>query len=263
MTQDTRSSEPVRGITDPASAAPSYQLLAEVAHDVRSPLTSILFLVEALRAGHSGRVNERQRRQLSLIYTATFALNNLVDDLTELAQGGGLSLLEREPIRFSLRRVCDTVCDLVLPIVEARGVALGVDHRAADSRIGHPAALTRVLLNLVSNALRVTTRGSVTIATGERGGDEVGISVTDTGPGISAEAMVSLFQPLESRGPERRGISTSGLGLAISRRIVREMGGTIDVESTVGVGPRFHFTLPLPRAPAECEAENPGPEEPR
>ena len=263
MTQDTGLSEPARGITEPASAAQSLQLLAEVAHDVRSPLTSILFLVEALRAGHSGRVNERQRRQLALIYTATFALNNLVDDLTELAQGGGLSLLEREPICFSLGRVCETVCDLVLPVVEERGVELRVDHRVADARMGHPAALTRVLLNLVTNALRVTTRGSVTIATAERGGDDIGISVADTGPGISADAMTSLFQPLESRGRERRGISTSGLGLAISRRIVREMGGTIDVESTVGVGSRFHVTLPLPRAPAECEAENPGPEEPR
>ena len=240
-----------------ADAAPrpgprALRLLAEVAHDIRSPLTSILFLVEAMHNGQTGPVTPEQERHLALIYTATFELNMLVNDLTELAEGGGHDLLKRERICFSVDDVLHSVRDLVQPIAEERRLELRFERDASDLRFGHPAALTRVLLNLVTNALRATSRGSVTIRVVERPRACVEWSVTDTGPGLPQEALERLFHPFAARGRRRRGVSSSGLGLAICRRLVNAMGTDLAVETAAGEGTRFFFELRLPRASSEC-----------
>lgn len=222
-------------------------LLAEVAHDIRSPLTSILFLVESMRGGQSGPITAQQRHHLGLIYTATFELNTLVNDLTELAHAGGRSLPRHAPAQFALSDVLASVRDLVLPIAEQRQLELRVEQDAADLRLGHPAAITRVLLNLATNALRVTAQGGVTLCAHDEEDDRVELAVQDTGPGIAAAAMTSLFQPFTQHGRGRRGVSGAGLGLTICRRVVRELGGELAVESTLGEGSRFHFRLRLPR----------------
>ena len=252
---------------DRAHAPPgALRLLAEVAHDIRSPLTSILFLVESMHAGHAGPVTREQAHQLALVYTTTFQLNMLVNDLTELAYGSGLHLLRRERVRFAISDVLGSVRDLVQPMVEDRRLELRVENGASEWHLGHPAALTRVLLNLCTNALRVTQHGHVAIGVCERPRACVEFSVSDTGPGIAPEAMARLFEPFTTRGRQRRGLSSAGLGLAISRRLVNAMGSELVVSSTVGVGTRFHFELRLPRARAgvemrACDEGNDGYEE--
>ena len=227
-------------------AAPhaALDLVAGVAHDLRSPLTSILYLVESMQNSHCGGLPALLRRQLTLVYGATYQLSMLVNDLTELAHDGGLSLMEREPIPFSLSAMVTSVFDLVRPMAEERQIALRFVSKVTDRRLGHPAALTRVLLNLVSNALRVTMAGYVKIRLAARGADHVAFSVKDTGPGIAPEAMATLFEPFPKDA--RRGISSSGLGLTICRALVQAMGGELTVNSRPGAGASFQFAIALP-----------------
>jgi signal transduction histidine kinase len=236
-----------------ASVPPrALRLLAEVAHDIRSPLTSILFLVERMHTGQAGPITPEQERHLALVYTATFELNMLVNDLTELAHRGGPGLLRRERVCFSIDDMLRSVRDLVQPVAEERRLELRIEKSASDLRFGHPEALTRVLLNLVTNAFRVTALGSVTIQARDRPAACVEFSVRDAGPGLSAERMTGLFEPFATVGRKRRGVSSAGLGLAICRRLVHAMGGELAVESEVGVGTRFFFQLRLPRARTDC-----------
>lgn len=243
----------LRSIGGDSSVPPrSLRLLAEVAHDIRSPLTSILFLVERMHTGQTGPITPEQERQLALIYTSTFELNMLVNDLTELAYRGGPGLLRRERVCFSIDDMLGSVRDLVQPVAEERRLELCIKRSATDLRFGHPEALTRVLLNLVTNAFRVTTGGFVSIQADDRPRACVEFSVRDAGPGLSSEAMTRIFEPFTTLGRRRRGVSSAGLGLAICRRLVRAMGGELTVESTIGVGSRFFFQLRLPRARTDC-----------
>jgi signal transduction histidine kinase len=240
-------------VNRPDAPPRALRLLAEVAHDIRSPLTSILYLVEGMHSGQAGPVTPEQERHLALIYTATFQLNMLVNDLTELAHGG-LDLLRRDRICFSLDDVLNSVHGLVRPVAEERQLELRVEKSASDLRFGNPAALTRVLLNLVSNALRVTSSGSVSIEIRERPRACIEVSVRDTGPGLSEDALKRLFEPFTTHGRKRRGLSSAGLGLSICRRLVRGMGSELMVESSPATGTRFFFAVRLPRARATAGA---------
>lgn len=234
----------VLGVTAPEG----FELIVEVAHDLRSPLTSILFLSETLRRGQTGDVSDAQRRQLGLIYSAALGMVSLASDLMELAQGGD-RLVEPTPAPLAVSEVFESVCDIVRPLAEEKHIALRVLPPPDDHRIGHAAALSRVLLNLVTNALRYTEDGFVEITARPRGMAHVEFSVRDSGPGIGAEARATLFEPFHPRGGgDRYGFSGSGLGLAISRRLVRAMGGELDLETSAGWGTRFFFELELPPA---------------
>jgi signal transduction histidine kinase len=197
-------------------------------------------------------VTEQQERHLALIYTATFQLNMLVNDLTELAHHGGDERLHTQRVCFSVEDALGSVRDLVQPIAEQRQLELRIVQNASDLRFGYPEALTRVLLNLVTNALRVTASGFVAIEARDVAKASVEFAVVDSGPGLSASELNRLFQPFAVAGRERRGISSSGLGLSICRRLVGAMGGELSVSSTVGAGSRFSFALRLPRARTDC-----------
>jgi signal transduction histidine kinase len=234
----------VLGVTAPEG----FELIVEVAHDLRSPLTSILFLSETLRRGQTGDVSELQRRQLGLIYSAALGMVSLASDLMELAQGGD-RLVEPTPAPLAVSEVFESVCDIVRPLAEEKHIALRVLPPPADHRIGHAAALSRVLLNLVTNALRYTEDGFVEITARPQGMTHVEFSVRDSGPGIGPEARDTLFEPFHRRGGgDRYGFSGSGLGLAISRRLVHAMGGELEFETSPGWGTRFFFELELPPA---------------
>lgn len=232
------------GVTAPEG----FELIVEVAHDLRSPLTSILFLSETLRRGQSGEVTELQRRQLGLIYSAALGMVSLASDLMELAQGGD-RLVEPMPAPLAVSELFESVCDIVRPLAEEKQIALRVLPPPGDQRIGHSAALSRVLLNLVSNALRYTENGFVEITARARGLAHLEFSVRDSGPGINQEARSTLFEPFRRRGAgDRYGFSGAGLGLAITRRLVRAMGSDLHYETSSGWGTRFYFELELPPA---------------
>ena len=222
------------------------ELLVEVIHDLRSPLTSILFLAETLQRGQSGDINPIQHRQLGLIYSAALGLSTVVSDAIELARGGD-ELADREVIPFSITELFESVQGIVRPLAEEKGLSLRFRGPEVDRRLGHPVALSRVLLNLTTNSIKFTEQGFVEIACEDRPAGRAMFSVQDTGPGVNPEALSSLFQPFR-RAPGRAGycFSGTGLGLAICRKLVEAQGSTLRLETRPGWGTRFFFEIELP-----------------
>jgi signal transduction histidine kinase len=231
--------------TDRLSGPDGLELVVEVAHDLRSPLTSILFLAETLQRGRSGPVTPLQERQLGLIYSAAFGLSSVASDVIELARGGD-RLIDLEPLPFSVGDILESVRDIVLPIAEEKGLEMRIAPPAMAARVGHPVALSRVLLNLTTNALKFTDQGYVEVGAVEHGRDGLEFMVRDTGRGIPPASMAMLFEPFRRRQKDRDyAFSGSGLGLSICRKLVEAMGGELQVETGAG-GTRFFFTLRLP-----------------
>ena len=189
-----------------------------------------------------------QERQLGLIYSAAFGLSSVASDVIELARGGD-RLVDLDPIPFSVTDILESVRDIVQPIAEEKCLAVQLTTPEADFRIGHPVALSRVLLNLTTNALKFTAEGFVEVTARETGARAVEFSVRDTGRGIPPQSMATLFEPFRRRQkPGEYAFSGSGLGLSICRKLVEAMGSTLEVETAPGFGTRFHFVLDLPLA---------------
>ncbi len=226
----------------------AMQLIVEVAHDMRSPLGSILFLAERLRAMQSGPLTAIQERQIGLIYSAAFGLSTLAGDVIELARGGE-GLLHQEPIPFSVANLMESVGAIVQPIAEEKGLVVRLVPPPADGRIGQPVVLNRVLLNLTTNALKFTTEGGVEVAATQRSRTRLEFSVQDTGRGIPEQVMETLFDAFRRRPkPGEYTFSSAGLGLAICQKLVASLGAELAVD-TSGKGTRFHFEVDLPIAP--------------
>ncbi|HET7274654.1 MAG TPA: HAMP domain-containing sensor histidine kinase [Longimicrobiaceae bacterium] len=226
------------------------ELMVELAHDLRSPLTSILFLSETLRNGHSGSLNDLQHRQLGIIYSAALTLVSMAGDVIELARGGK-SLIEEGPSPFSIGHTFDAICDLVRPMVEEKEIVLHRRGPENDEWLGYPLALSRVLLNLTTNAIKFTEKGFVELEARQLGDGRIEFSVRDSGNGIDKATREHLFEPFRTNiARDRVGFSGAGLGLSICRRLVTGMGGHLELETSAGWGTRFYFTLevePVPR----------------
>jgi signal transduction histidine kinase len=235
-----------RDFTDRLGGPAGLELVVEVAHDLRSPLTSILFLAETLQRGQSGRVNELQHRQLGLIYSAALGLGTLASNVMELARGG-TRLADDEPAPFSVVDVMESVADIVRPMAEEKGLAIRLLPPVADHRLGPAQALSRVLLNLTTNALKFTEEGLVEIVAKELDEEQVEFSVRDTGRGVNPGAVHTLFMPFRP-GPDasRMAFSGTGLGLALCQKLVRAMGSELRYETRPDWGTRFFFALVLP-----------------
>ncbi len=233
------------------SGPDGLDLVVEVAHDLRSPLTSVLFLAETLGRAQSGEVNDLQRRQLRLIYSAALGLSTMASDVIELARGGD-QLVEKDLAPFSVHEILESVADMVRPIAEEKGLVVRCEPPPSDHRMGRPMALSRVLLNLTTNALKFTDEGFVEIVTRATGMRRIEFSVRDTGHGITEEALANLYQPFRrTRGRAGRSgfyFSGTGLGLAMCRKLVEAMGATLEFETRSGWGTRFSFELDLPPA---------------
>jgi len=232
------------------SGPDGLNIVVEVAHDIRSPLTSIRCLAETLERGQSGPVTDVQRKQLRLIYSAALGLTSMASDVIEMARRGD-QLVDGDPVPFSVAETLEAVVDMARPIAEEKGLSLRFSAPAGDQRLGRPIALSRVLLNLVTNALKFTDEGSVEIATRVIAPSRLEFSVKDTGRGISDDALATLYQPFR-RASGRSGrsgyfFSGTGLGLAMCRKLLGAMDTELQFESTADVGTRFYFDLELPR----------------
>ena len=228
------------------SGSDALPLVVEVAHDMRSPLASILFLAERLRSSQSGPLTQIQERQLGLIYSAAFGLSALAGDVIELARGDWL--IDQKPIPFSVADILRSVGAIVQPIAEEKGLTVRLEPPEADSRVGYPAALNRVLLNLTTNALKFTAEGSVEVTARPKSRTRLEFAVQDTGRGIPPAVMATLFDAFRRR--QRPGdftFSSAGLGLAICRKLVASMEGELGVDTSES-GTRFFFELDLPLA---------------
>jgi len=213
-----------------------------IAHDIRSPLCSILLLVDALRRAERNSSNPIRDRQLGLIYGAAFGLSTTVSNLIGAARGDGL--VQGLPMPFSVSETMHSVSAIVQPMCEEKGIPLGMEFPVNDVRMGHAAGIQQSLLNLASNALRYTDAGSVAMGCSELSPDRVEFWVEDTGPGVPDEVLERLCYGFPPEGVKLR-FSSAGLGLAIVRTLVEAMGGTLQVD-TGNEGTRFSFVLALP-----------------
>ena len=216
-------------------------LITAVSHDLRTPLASIRAMVEAI---DEGVVDDGQtlRRYTSEMRRSVDQLVSLVDDLFELVQVEA-GALEHERGRAPLKDVVGTALAMVEPDAERKRVWLLSDLGVAGDVACSP-RMTRVLQNLLVNAVRHTPAdGSVRIQA-RRDDRCVEVSVEDTGEGIEPAHLDRVFEPFYRADPARSG-GGAGLGLALARRIVEALGGRINVESRPAEGSRFAVTIPL------------------
>ncbi len=228
-------------LTDPDG----FELLVEVAHDLRSPLTSITFMAETLRAGYSGELTDLQKDQLSLIWSAAFGMMSVFSDLMDLAKERA-NTLDDSPGPFSISGVFEELKQMVEPMVVVKGIDLRFTQSLHERVTGYRMALFRVLLNLTTNAIKFTEDGFVEVSARTLDRDRVEFSVRDTGRAISPQAAETLFEPFK-KASDRRGyfFSGSGLGLSIARRYLRSMNSELFYETKPDWGTRFHFEVQL------------------
>jgi len=225
-------------------------LVVELAHDLRSPLTSILFLAEALQQGQGGTVTPEQSRQLGLIYSAALCLCATASDVLELTRGGN-RLVDRAPGPFSVAETFASVRSMIQPIAEEKALALRLVHPVPEWRVGHARALSRVLLNLATNAVKFTDTGFVELAARPIDSRRLEFSVRDTGVGIDPLVLRGSHQAVRAApAGGRHQFSSSGLGLAICRKLVKAMGAELEVETRPDWGTRFYFEVECPPASA-------------
>lgn len=226
--------------------------LAAMSHELRTPLNGVLGFAQILQRDKP--LTERQQRGLRVIQESGQRLLALINDILDLASIDA-SRLELMPAEIHLPDLLHAVCDIVRPKAQEKGL-----HFRHEAGPGLPIAvfadnkrLRQVLLNLLSNAVKFTDRGEVGLHVGVVGPPRGGIvrlrfEVRDSGIGMSRAQLDRLFEPFEAAGGADRREGGSGLGLALSRRLVRLMGGDIDVRSEPGRGSVFSFEVELPLA---------------
>ena len=229
------------------SGQDAQQLVVEMAHDMRSPLGSILILAERLRYGSGGTLTPIQERQLGLVYSAAFGLSALAGDVIELARGG-TTLMDQPAMPFLVSDVLQSIMDILRPMAEEKRLVVRCVGPEADLRVGYQAALNRVLLNLATNAIKFTNVGSVDVVCKQLDRSRVEFSVKDTGRGIPPHVMSNLFEAFRQRQiTGDYAFSSAGLGLSICKKLIAAMGGELGVETELEKGTRFHFVLDLPQ----------------
>ena len=225
--------------------------LAALSHELRTPLNAILGFTDVLLAEVDGPLSAEAQENLLIVRNSGHHLRALIDDILDLSalESGELSLAPREIDVFA---IAEEVVKELAVTAKAKGVELTLDGEPTIAWVD-PKRVRQILSNVLSNAVKFTNEGSVTLDIfGEPSWAR--ICVTDTGPGIATEHQSAIFDDYKQVGDRRmRGFGT-GLGLAITRRLVAMHRGSIELESSVGVGSSFTIFLPtaaLDAAPAE------------
>ena len=229
------------------------EFLATMSHEIRTPLNGVLGMAELLQGTP---LNAQQQRFASMILGSGRALLGTINDILDFSKIEA-GRLELEVVPFNLRELIEETAALLAERAHQKGLELVVDMPMAlpSKLLGDPVRLRQVLVNLVGNAIKFTAHGEVVIRLRllEEDADAVRLQgeVIDTGMGIAPAAQAKIFDSFtQADGSTSRRFGGTGLGLAICRQLVQLMGGELGVESTVGVGSRFWFTLTLLRPEA-------------
>jgi signal transduction histidine kinase len=239
--------------------AAKTEFLATTSHEIRTPLNGILGMTQVMLA--DARIGGTTRDRLGVVHSAGVTMRTLVDDILDVAkmETGNLTV---EEAPFDLRAMLGESTRLWQDQAEAKGIAFHRDIADCPGMIvGDAARLRQIVFNLMSNALKFTTAGSVTLHAAAVGDDRLRIVVADTGIGIPVETRDAIFESFRQADTSTtRRFGGTGLGLAICRNLARAMGGDVTVSSVMGEGSRFIVELPLVRAeaPAASAVATPG-----
>ncbi|THD71915.1 ATP-binding protein [Phenylobacterium sp.] len=224
-----------------AASRAKSEFLATMSHEIRTPLNSVLGMAQAM---HRGDLSDSQRVHLRMISTSGESLLTLLNDLLDLSKidAGKVELedgvVDTETLAAGL--------DAFAPLLQDKDVIFSVTvwPEAAGGWSGDPTRVRQVLHNLVSNAVKFTDRGAISVDI-SYDGEALVLAVEDTGVGISSARLSHIFEPfVQADASTTRRYGGSGLGLAICRDLVTLMGGTIDLSSAEGVGSKFTVRLP-------------------
>ena len=220
------------------------QFLANMSHELRTPLNGVLGYAQILQQIHG--VTDEQKQYLRSIQRCGDHLLTLINDVLDLAriESGQLE------VHFG---TCDLpsllldVRDVVVPkaIEKSLGFSFDLSPNAPQLIITDPQKLRQVLVNLLANAIKFTESGFVMLRINKSNDDEIQFQVVDSGCGIPADQLNRIFEPFKQLDQHKNTTGGSGLGLTISRRLISALGGTLDVESTVGKGSCFSVKIPL------------------
>lgn len=243
ITERRRADDALRAAKDEAERAnrAKSEFLSRMSHELRTPLNSILGFAQLLELDE---LSGEQAEAVSHILKGGRHLLELINEVLDISRiEAGTIALSLEPV--ALDTMIEECLELVRPQAQARSIELIND----DGRRRHVQAdrqrLRQVMLNLLSNAVKFNHDGGTLTVACEHEDDFVRILVTDTGPGIRADRLDRLFTPFDRLDADASGVQGTGLGLALSLRLVEAMHGTIEVDTEPGLGSTFSFVLPV------------------
>ena len=237
-----------RELAERANAAKT-EFLSRMSHELRTPLNAVLGFAQLMALDSADALSAAQRERLGHVQAAGWHLLALVNDVLDLARIEAREA-PMKPVAVALGAAVSECIAMIAPKAAELGVAVHWDSPALEPHAvwADPTRLRQLLLNLVSNGVKYNRRGGwVRVSAARRDGQAV-VSVRDNGLGIAAARAGQLFQPFNRAGREASGIEGTGLGLALAKLLVEQMGGAIEFDSTEGQGSEFRLVLPLPPA---------------
>jgi len=221
------------------------EFLASMSHELRTPLNAVIGFSEVLLERMFGELNDRQDEYLHDILSSGRHLLQLLNDILDLSkvEAGGMEL---EPSTFPLRGALEYGISMVRERASAHGIEVSLDVDAdLDTLDSDELRFKQVLLNLLSNAVKFTPDGGHVRVAARREGDRVAVTVTDDGVGIRPEDRERIFESFQQGRRGAQSEEGTGLGLTLCRRIVALLGGTMWLETELGAGSTFGFTVPI------------------
>lgn len=222
------------------------RFLAYMSHEFRTPLGSILSITRLLGDELDGPLSVEQMKQVQFVSASARELNNMVDDLLDLAkiEAGRITI---SPAWFDMLDLFSALRGMFRPIVDATSADLIFEEPEGIPRLyNDDKKLAQILRNFISNALKFTPRGVIRVSARMENEREVRFAVSDTGIGIPAELHASLFEDFSQvDSPLQKRYRGTGLGLSLCKRFADLLGGRVGMESTPGSGSTFHVVIPL------------------